>query len=357
MPAAAAEISRGVPTETFHALRSMEPANTPSAMLISIPSALPQTLCSLSSNPSQSQAVALHQRAQQLRGELLGAQQQLVQANAPMSCLNLGITQLQQPLPIASSCEPRLASAVDVSVQTRERVPTPSTPARTCTTGQNTGTQTYFGQHQRILRPASIDTTILAMDAAYGTRFHNWIRSENNLDCSAQHLRRICPEYDLHRIATGIRWMVSDWRISSIARLIRIITERWPISRAATLAGLVSNDWLLAPFTTRLVYFLVKDLCLEDSVDFIFWLTASWSLESSLELVIEMRDLLSWSTTHHDGFVLRFVWCLRKHRPVDKKDLGTLRKFCWQTSRRNLPLGTLKKTGRTSDPEATTSAA
>ena len=45
-----------------------------------------------------------------------------------------------------------------------------------------------------------VQSTMETMDRRYGTKFVEWIQSEENLECAATHLRKIAKEYDVKKV-------------------------------------------------------------------------------------------------------------------------------------------------------------
>lgn len=45
-----------------------------------------------------------------------------------------------------------------------------------------------------------VQQTMATMDRRYGTKFVDWVQSEENLDCAASHLRKIAKEYDVKKV-------------------------------------------------------------------------------------------------------------------------------------------------------------
>jgi hypothetical protein len=45
-----------------------------------------------------------------------------------------------------------------------------------------------------------VEGTMAAMDRRYGTNFANWIQKEENLECTASHLRGILHEFESKRV-------------------------------------------------------------------------------------------------------------------------------------------------------------
>eukprot|EP00123_Amoebidium_parasiticum_P009069 comp19213_c0_seq1/m.21961 comp19213_c0_seq1/g.21961 ORF comp19213_c0_seq1/g.21961 comp19213_c0_seq1/m.21961 type:complete len:301 (-) comp19213_c0_seq1:473-1375(-) len=170
-----------------------------------------------------------------------------------------------------------------------------------------------------------VDHTMRSMDTRYGTHFYEWIRDEQNVDCAAMHLRRVAKDYDISRISHGVRWVVAEWRISSIAKLLRVLCEDWAVAQMGTLTSMVSNDWPLAPFTSRLVHCMARDMPIDAAVEYVLWLTEGWSVDSSIELVAELKNMGTWTPEVYDAFVLRYVWAIRKSRVLDPSEQAALR--------------------------------
>lgn len=47
-----------------------------------------------------------------------------------------------------------------------------------------------------------VEKTMVMMDKRYGTTFVEWIQREENLECTAAHLKGIIGEYDLRKVHT-----------------------------------------------------------------------------------------------------------------------------------------------------------
>ncbi|KNC80762.1 hypothetical protein SARC_06889 [Sphaeroforma arctica JP610] len=173
-----------------------------------------------------------------------------------------------------------------------------------------------------------VDEVIRTMDKNYGTKFYDWIRSEANLECTAMHIRKNTHDTDLKRLANGIRWIVANWTIDNIAHLLRMVTKGWVAEEEAELASIVSNDWPLKPYTSRLVMCITYDMNLEDMVRYFGVVTATWSTDSTLELVTEIADKAGWSLDQLGHFNIRLAWYLKEHRSLDDYDLNRISLFC-----------------------------
>eukprot|EP00123_Amoebidium_parasiticum_P015559 comp23031_c0_seq1/m.36817 comp23031_c0_seq1/g.36817 ORF comp23031_c0_seq1/g.36817 comp23031_c0_seq1/m.36817 type:complete len:259 (-) comp23031_c0_seq1:203-979(-) len=195
--------------------------------------------------------------------------------------------------------------------------------------------------------------TIRKMDKQWDTNFRQWVKNQENAECSGQHLAGMLKEFDLNRAAWGVRWIVSNpsWHINNIGTLLCTATATWPIKQRAHLANLVSNDWPLSPYTTRLVYHMIDRMQYEDAVEFATWITETWTIDSALQLLAELSVLYQWDTKLFGAIALRFAWNLKRCRKLTPLDLQHIHTFCSEAHSGKLK-GTWLKPGATTYEES-----
>ncbi len=79
-----------------------------------------------------------------------------------------------------------------------------------------------------------VERNLRQMDELHEAAFTDWIKNERNLSLSLPHIKRVMYEYNLDRVANGLRWLIQNWRLASIAAAIKflLVDDFWIPTRS-----------------------------------------------------------------------------------------------------------------------------
>eukprot|EP00121_Abeoforma_whisleri_P005628 Awhi_evm1s5107 len=167
------------------------------------------------------------------------------------------------------------------------------------------------------VNPLDIDEVLKSMDNTYSTKFCDNVHNEANVEQIAANLKRVIDDYtDVERISKGIRWIVSGWDMHNIAYLLVVVSRNWPLSKFSQVASLVTNDWPLFPSTQQFLNILLKQLLtcwkLEEVISFLVFFTSTWSVNSSLEILVRIQVDLKLPTDLYFPFSYGYLFGIQQ---------------------------------------------
>lgn len=65
-----------------------------------------------------------------------------------------------------------------------------------------------------------VNNVLAKMDCMFDATFSTWIKSEENIPLSSQHLKRISSEYGIGYVIHGLSWLIEKWKSSSLIQLL-----------------------------------------------------------------------------------------------------------------------------------------
>lgn len=65
-----------------------------------------------------------------------------------------------------------------------------------------------------------VNNVLAKMDCMFDATFSTWIKSEENIPISSQHLKRISSEYGIGHVIHGLSWLIQKWKSNSLIQLL-----------------------------------------------------------------------------------------------------------------------------------------
>lgn len=157
-----------------------------------------------------------------------------------------------------------------------------------------------------------VDAAMQYMDRSYKACFSSWVRNPENIQCIASHLRAVTSDYELRRVAQGIRWITRTWNTKSIADLLLRASPSQPMNWQGKLANEITADWPLYPGTVSVFSMVLRGRTPLEAAAFCCSASEEWDDDAVSELVNHMGTILTWGEAYFREFVLHFVLLCKK---------------------------------------------
>ena len=162
-----------------------------------------------------------------------------------------------------------------------------------------------------------VSCVIKSMDKLYDASFYSWVKSEDNIEMSVGHLKRVMVDYTAAQISQGIRWLIGDWTLGSITYLVKVmfIDDIWTLQSKSKKRKSICQESEQCPefqeriqiiqtlvlgwnanFIAELISSLVSGWSIEQKRIFLRSFTFDWSFQQLSEVFIYIGSAVEWAT-------------------------------------------------------------